>query len=454
MKEDSEKKNQIINGVIWKQILIFFFPILLGAVFQTLYNTVDAAVVGRFSGKNALASVGGSSGQIVNFIFTFFMGLSTGATVIIAQAYGASDEKKVDEALHTAYTFSLIGGVVLGTIGFVLAGPLLHMLQTPSDLLSQSQTYVRLLMAGLVFTLIYNVGSAILRAIGDSKRPLYILMACCGMNIVLDLLFVAVLHKGVFGAGFATVISQAFSAVMITWLLMKKTPGMTLSLRKLHINGRILGRILRIGLPTAISGSMFTISNMIIQTAINHLGSDTVAAWTAYGRIDAFWWMINNAFNVSITTFVGQNYGAGKPDRIKKALLEVLAMDAVMAVVVGSIVVAGAPVLLSIFTTSDRVLAIGTRFSHIIAPFYWTFIVSELLSSTLRAENYVMVTTVTNLLGICVFRIIWVHFMSGRGLITLMSCFPLSYTITSVLVLIYFIYRQPKIIKGIKKSRS
>ena len=154
MKENSEKKNQIINGVIWKQILIFFFPILLGAVFQTLYNTVDAAVVGRFSGKNALASVGGSSGQIVNFIFTFFMGLSTGATVIIAQAYGASDEKKVDEALHTAYTFSLRGGVVLGTIGFVLAGPLLHMLQTPSDLLSQSQTYVRLLMAGLVFTLI------------------------------------------------------------------------------------------------------------------------------------------------------------------------------------------------------------------------------------------------------------------------------------------------------------
>ena len=249
---NSERKNGITTGVIWKQILIFFFPILIGAVFQTLYNTVDAVVVGRFSGKIALASVGGSSGQIVGFIFTFFMGLSSGATVIIAQAYGACDGKRADEALHTAYTFSLVGGIILGAFSFLLAGPLLMLLQTPDNLFHQSLVYVRILMAGLVFTLIYNMGSGILRAIGDSKRPLYILIACCGLNIALDLWFVAGLQKGVIGAGIATVISQAFSAILVTWLLLKKTPGMRLSFRKLHINRRILSNILSIGFPTAI----------------------------------------------------------------------------------------------------------------------------------------------------------------------------------------------------------
>lgn len=450
MDHTSENKNAIITGVIWKQILIFFFPILVGAVFQTLYNTVDAVVVGRFSGKMALASVGGSSGQIVNFIFSFFMGLSTGATVIIAQAYGADDHKKVDEALHTAYTFALIGGVVLGIAGIILSAPLLALLQTPSDLFGQSRTYVRLLMGGLVFTLIYNVGSAILRAIGDSKRPLYILIACCGMNIILDLLFVAVLKKGVFGAGIATVISQAFSAVLVSWLLMKKTPGMRLSLKKLHMNGSVLSKILRIGLPTALSGSMFSISNMILQTAINHMGADTVAAWTAYGRIDALWWMIDQAFCVSITTFVGQNYGAGKPDRIRKGILEVIAMETVMALAIGLLVVSAAPVLLSLFTTSESVISIGKSISHVIAPFYWTFIFSEILSSSLRAENYVMVTTVTNLLGICVYRIIWTHFAASSGVAVLLWCYPISYVITSVLVSLYFLYRQPKIVKKMR----
>lgn len=449
MEKSLKKENGIVNGVIWKQILIFFFPILVGAVFQTLYNTVDAVVVGRFSGKTALASVGGSSAQIVNFIFSFFMGLSTGATVIIAQAYGACDHKRVDEALHTAYTFALLGGVVLGVTGVIFARPMLELLQTPDDLFAESMTYVRLLMGGLVFTLIYNVGSAILRAIGDSRRPLYILMACCGINIVLDLIFVAVLHQGVFGAGIATVISQAFSAVLITRLLMKKTLGMELSLKKLHMNGTILEKILQIGLPTAISGSMFSISNMILQAAINHMGSDTVAAWTAYGRIDAFWWMIDQAFCISITTFVGQNYGAGKPDRIKKGITEVIVMETVLAVVIGIFVVSAAPLLLSFFTTSKTVIEIGREISHEIAPFYWTFIISEILSSALRAENYVMISTITNLLGICVFRIIWVYFMASNGIAHLLYCYPVSYVITSTAVFIYFCWRQPRIIKKI-----
>ncbi len=447
---NSERKNGITTGVIWKQILIFFFPILIGAVFQTLYNTVDAVVVGRFSGKIALASVGGSSGQIVGFIFTFFMGLSSGATVIIAQAYGACDGKRADEALHTAYTFSLVGGIILGAFSFLLAGPLLMLLQTPDNLFHQSLVYVRILMAGLVFTLIYNMGSGILRAIGDSKRPLYILIACCGLNIALDLWFVAGLQKGVIGAGIATVISQAFSAILVTWLLLKKTPGMRLSFRKLHINRRILSNILSIGFPTAISGSMFTVSNMILQASINHMGSDTVAAWTAYSRIDAFWWLIDEAFCVAITTFVGQNYGAGKPDRIKRGILDVLGMEAVLAVAAGILVVSAAPVLMSMFTTSQQVIDIGVRISRVIAPFYWVFVCSEILSSALRAENHVTFTTVSNILCICVFRIIWTYIAAGKDVSFLLLCYPISYCIASTLVTIYFVIRQPKIMKRMK----
>lgn len=442
---NSATKNGITTGVIWKQILVFFFPILIGAVFQTLYNTVDAVVVGRFSGKIALASVGGSSGQIVGFIFTFFMGLSSGATVIIAQAYGADDKKRVDEALHTAYTFAICGGIILGAIGILLASPLLRLLQTPADLFSQSLIYVRLLLGGLIFTLIYNMGSGILRAIGDSKRPLYILIACCGLNIVLDLWFVAVLDRGVFGAGVATVISQAFSAVLVTILLVRKTPGMKLSFKKLHINRRILKNILSIGFPTAISGSMFTISNMILQASINHMGSNTVAAWTAYSRIDAFWWLTDEAFCISITTFVGQNYGAGKPDRIRRGILDVLGMEAVLAVAAGILVVNAAPFLMSMFTTSHEVIDIGVRISKVIAPFYWLFTCSEIFSSSLRAENHVALTTTSNILCICIFRIIWTYIAAGKDVSFLLLCYPISYAMASTIVSIYFARTQPKI---------
>ena len=290
---DLRNKNAMTHGTIWKEILLFFFPILIGAFFQQLYNTVDAVIVGRAAGKAALASVGGSSGQILNFVFSFFMSLSAGATVIIAQFFGADDTAKVDDALHTAYAFSLSGGLVLGAICCALAGPLLRLLRTPSDLMDSSLIYTRVLFAGLVLTLIYNMGAGILRAVGDSKRPLYILIVCCVMNIVLDLFFVMVLRMGVLGAAVATDISQAVSAVLVTWLLMKKTRGMRLSLRRLHITRRILRKILAIGLPTALADRMFGVSNMILQTAINRMGIDCVAAWTAYGKLDAIWWMIN-----------------------------------------------------------------------------------------------------------------------------------------------------------------
>lgn len=450
-KSISVNKNSITSGVIWKQILYFFFPILIGAFFQTLYNTVDAAIVGQYAGKIALASVGGSSGQILNFVFSFFMGLATGATVIIAQHFGAEEYKKVDDALHTAYTFAVIGGIALGILGIFFVRPLLTLLKTPNNLMDSSVLYVRVLFAGLVFTLIYNMGAGILRAIGDSKRPLYVLIACCGLNIVLDLFFVVVLNLGVLGAGIATDISQAFSAILITWLLMKKTPGMELNLHRLHITPRTLGRILRIGLPTALAGSMFSIANMIVQTSLNQMGVDTVAAWTAYGRIDALWWMVNQAFSVSITTFVGQNYGAGQADRIKKAVKEVLAMEITTGILLSIFFMTCAPYLLRLFASSSEVIHIGIQMSRIMAPLYFVYSFVEVLASALRAENYVMVTTIVNLIGVCVYRIVWVEFIVPHGTLRqVLLCYPISWAILAIFMVIYYSIMQPGILRRLR----
>lgn len=446
------KKNEITTGVIWKQILLFFFPILIGVFFQQLYNTVDAAVVGQFAGREALASVGGSSGQILNFVFSFFMGLATGATVIIAQHYGAGEEDRVDDALHTAYTFAIVGGIVLGIICIFLARPFLLLLRTPGDLMEMSTLYVRVLMSGLVFALVYNIGAGILRAIGDSKRPLYILIACCGLNIVLDLVFVMILHMGILGAAIATDLCQAFSAAMVTYLLARRTPGMQLSIRRLHINPRTLLRILKIGLPTAIADSMFSISNMMVQGSVNSMGVNTVAAWTAYGKLDAFWWMINQAFGVATTTFIGQNFGAGRTDRIKKGTRTVVFMQSLAAVVMSGFILLGTPILLRLFTNSPEVIEIGIRMSRILGPFYITFVLNEVLTATLRAENDVMFGTISNLLGVCVYRIIWVTFVVPRtaSLTLLLWCYPISWIAISLLMTLYYLYRQPRILRNLR----
>ena len=450
---ETKSENPMLTGVIWKQILLFFFPILIGAFFQQLYNTVDAVVVGQFAGKEALASVGGSAGQILNFIFSFFMGLSTGATVIIAQAVGAGHPERVDGALHTAYTFGLLGGLVLGGAGILFTTPLLKLLKTQKDLMHDSTVYIRIMMAGLVFALIYNMCSGILRAIGDSRRPLYVLIACCALNIVLDLLFVAVLKMGAAGAAIATVICQAFSAVITTWLLVKKTPGMALSLKRLRIQPATLGKILRIGLPTALAGSMFSISNMILQTAINRMGINEVAAWTAYGKMDALWWMINQAYSTSITTFVGQNYGAGRTDRVRRGVREVLLMEMLSGVVLTMVVLFAGAHLLRLFTNDAEVIRMGMQVARILTPFYAVFAISEITGSALRAEGHVLVNTVANLLGICVFRIIWVTLIYSQGTFRqVLTCYPISWTLITIFIGGYYLVKQKSILAQIEKA--
>ncbi len=449
------KVQNMTRGVIWKQILRFFFPILIGALFQQLYNTVDAVVVGQFAGKEALSSVGGSSAQILNFVFSFFIGLSTGSTVVIAQYFGAEQDDAVDTALHTSYLFACLCGLVLGGLGVLFTTPLLELLGTPEELMAQSGAYIRILFGGLVFTLIFNMGSGILRAVGDSKRPLYVLMACCLMNIVLDLLFVMQFHLGASGAAIATNISQAASAAAVTWLLVKKTPGMKLCLKRLRISRPMLARILQIGFPTALAGSMFSISNMVIQTAINGMGVDPIAAWTAYGKVDSLWWMIDQAFSTAVVTFVGQNFGAGLADRIERGIREVLVMEILMAFGASLFMNTCGEFLLGLFTTDQTVVSLGSGLLRFITPFYAVYVINEVLSSALRAEGYVMVSTVVNFVGVCIYRVCWVSLFCPEGstMKHVLSCYPASWICISVIMAVYYLFHQKRILAKMRGRR-
>lgn len=445
-----QEKKGITEGVIWKQLLLFFFPILIGTFFQQLYNTVDSVIVGQFVGKEALSSVGGSAGQIISLVVGFFTGLSTGATVIISQYYGAAKEKEIDESLHTAYAFSIAGGIILGVLGIVTAPAVLRMMNTPEQLMEDSALYVRVYFAGLVFIFIYNIGAAILRAIGDSKRPLYYLMICSVVNIVLDLLLILVIPLGVLGAAAATLISQALSAVLVTVTLMYRTQGMKLVLTKIKIYRNMLASILKIGLPAGIEAVMYSISNIIVQVAINNFGVDTMAAWTAYSKIDFIFWMINSAFGISIMTFVGQNYGAGKWERIRKGTGICLGMGIVSAFVLSILLIGAERFLFGIFVNDAGVVSIGIRMMNLITPAYFLFIFIEVYSGALRAQGVVVMPTMITMLGICVFRMVWVTAVAAYGTLErVIFCYPVTWAVGAVAMTVYYFYKQRKIFKSV-----
>ena len=293
MKQKTSAVNQITEGVIWKQLLLFFFPIMLGTLFQQLYNTADAIIVGRFVGKEALACVGGSSGQLINLVVGFFVGLSSGATVIIARYYGAKNKKELNLALHTASALAIIGSIIITVFGILLAPAMLRFMNTPSNVMTGSVIYLRIYFAGIFFVFVYNIGSAILRAMGDSKRPLYYLIVCCFINVFLDIFLVVGFNLGITGAALATLFSQAVSAILVIRALMKPEEMYQLEPKKIRLHRFLLFSILTIGLPAGFQSMMYNIANIIIQSSLNHLGTDAMAAYTAFGKMDAFYWMIS-----------------------------------------------------------------------------------------------------------------------------------------------------------------
>lgn len=447
-QREHNQTNGITEGVIWKQILIFFFPILIGTFFQQLYNTVDSVIVGQFAGKEALSSVGGSSGQIINLVVGFFTGLSAGATVIISQYFGAKDEKRLQEALHTSYAFSIIGGIIMGIIGVIITPAILRVMNTPKELLADSTMYVQVYLGGLVFVFVYNMGASILRAIGDAKRPLYYLIIGCILNILLDMLFVIVFQMGVLGVAIATLIAQGISAILVTWALMKHTESLKLNIKEICIHKETLSKLLEIGFPSGIQNSMYSFSNMLVQSSLNILGVNTMAAWTAFSKIDGLFWMICGAFGIAVTTFVGQNYGARKWERIQKGTRTCLAMILVCAFAFSAFVMMNGSLLYSIFSSDASVISIGMRMIQVITPTYFLYTFIEIYSGALRAQGYVLVTTIITLTGICMTRIIWITVIVPKGsLEQIIFCYPLTWAITAVIMGVYYLFKQRMILK-------
>lgn len=438
--ETNDKTNQITEGVIWKQLLIFFFPILFGTFFQQLYNTADAMIVGHFVGKQALAAVGGTTGTLINLLIGFFTGLASGATVIIAQFYGAKKADKVHWAVHTSIAFSIAAGIGLMIVGIVFSRPMLQVMQTPADVIDYAVLYIRIFFAGTIANLLYNMGAGILRAIGDSKRPLYYLIICCFANIGLDLLFVAVFHMGVAGAALATILSQFLSAVLVLGALMRTKDMYRLEWKKLRIDGIMLKRIIRIGLPAGMESAMYSISNVIVQAGVNTLGTDSVAAWAAYGKVDGLFWMMVSALGISATTFIGQNYGAKKVERVHQGVRVCMMLAVIMTLIMDGVLLVTGDFLMSMFTSDAAVREIGSQLLHFMVPTFLTYIVIEIFSGALRGVGDAWMPMLIAGVGICSVRILWITFGLPHfpTIIGAAFCYPLSWVLSTIAFIIYY----------------
>lgn len=432
-------QRQISEGVIWKQLLIFFFPILLGTFFQQMYNTVDTIIVGRVVGTTALAAVG-ATGPLVNMVNGFFIGISSGATVILSQNYGAGNRQGVQDALHTGVTLSLGLGAIITVLGVGLGPWVMSLMNMPKNCMGDASVYLRIYFAGAIGSMVYNMGAGILRAMGDSRRPMLFLMATCVLNVVLDVLFVAVLKMGVAGAALATTVSQFISAVLPIRVLLR-LPEDALELRKLRIDRKLLGRILRIGVPAGLQFVTFDFSNILIQSGVNSFGDVTMAAWTAHGKTDAVTWMISGAFGVSVTTFVGQNFGAQKYRRIRQSVWISLAMSVALVGAVAALILAFRTQILGIYTDDPNVVAVGSMIMLSIMPFNVVFMPIEVFAGTMRGVGYSVMPTLITGSCVCLFRILWLMTVVRRWhtLKMLTICYPISWILAATVFFIVYL---------------
>ena len=432
----------ITEGVIWKQLLKFFFPILLGTFFQQLYNTADAIIVGKFVGKEALAAVGGGTGTLINLIVGFFVGLSSGATVILSQYYGARNHQQASRTVHTAMAMAIFGGVLLMVVGMIASPVILRWMSTPDDVFDLAVTYTRIYFCGMIPSLIYNIGSGILRAVGDSRRPLYFLIASCMANIVLDVALVLGFEMGVAGAAIATILSQLCSAVLVIITLLRSPHPLHLEVKQIRLHGDLLGRVVRIGLPAGLQSVMYSLSNLVIQAAINGFGTDLMAGYTAYSKMDGLFWMTINAFGVSITTFVGMNFGAAQFDRVKKSVRVCLLMATGGTLALsGLLMLLGKP-LFHLFTNEEVVITHGLIVQRFLVPCFITYVCIEVFSGALRGAGESLVPMIMTLLGVCLLRVLWVKLIAPLrpdSFLFMLACYPISWTLTSILFVVYYL---------------
>ncbi len=431
--------NTLTEGPIWKKMLLFALPILLGNVFQQFYNTFDSWVVGKFLGDHALAAVT-SSGSLIFMMVGFFNGVAMGAGVIISRYYGARDYKAMETAIHTDVAFGLAAGALLTVLGVTFTPTILRWMNTPASVLPQSISYFRYYFCGAIFTVMYNIFVGILHAVGDSRHPLYYLMFSTGVNIVLDLLFVGVFHLGVGSAAMATTISQGVSALLCCLLLLRVDAPYRLRLRSIRFDLPSLRTIVRFGLPSGIQNSVISIANVVVQTNINSFGDAAMAGCGSYSKLEGFAFLPVTCFTMALSTFVGQNLGAHKYDRVKKGVGFGVACSCLMAETIGVCFYLFAPKLIRIFGGSAAVVDYGVRHMRTICLFFFLLAFSHCIAAIMRGAGKATVPMYTMLLCWCVIRVCYITIAVRyvNELTTVSWAYPITWSLSSLIFLIYF----------------
>lgn len=446
-KELKKQKLDMLNGSIWNKLPVFALPIAATGILEQLFNASDIAIVGNFAQTDKTAAVAavGANSPIIGLILNLFIGIALGANVVIANAIGRDDRQTVQKAVHTSMVVSVIGGVLVAIIGEIIAEPLLTVLNVPDDVLELALLYLRIYFLGMPVILLYNFEAAIFRSIGETKMPLIALTLSGILNVLLNLFFVIVLKMSVNGVATATVLANVVSAGILYIKLVKSDKYIKVEFKKLRIDGKVFAKIMQIGLPAGIQSAVFAVANIVIQGAINSLGTTVIAASSAAFNIEIIAYNVMNSFSQACTTFVGQNFGANKIDRCKKTLFLCLIEDAIASGTAIFIVLITGKFLLSIFNNNPEVIEIGYTRLVIIFIAYIFSMLYEVMSGYLRGFGFSLVPAILTTVGVCVLRIIWINtvFPANRTFVTIMTAYPVSLATTAVLIFIALIIYRP-----------
>lgn len=446
-KELKKQKLDMLNGSIWNKLPVFALPIAATGILEQLFNASDIAIVGNFAQTDKTAAVAavGANSPIIGLILNLFIGIALGANVVIANAIGRDDKQTVQKAVHTSMVVSVIGGVLVAIIGELIAEPLLTVLNVPDDVLELALLYLRIYFLGMPVILLYNFEAAIFRSIGETKMPLIALTLSGILNVLLNLFFVIVLKMSVNGVATATVLANVVSAGILYIKLVKNDKYIKVEFKKLRIDGKVFAKIMQIGLPAGIQSAVFAVANIVIQGAINSLGTVVIAASSAAFNIEIIAYNVMNSFSQACTTFVGQNFGANKIDRCKKTLFLCLIEDAIASGTAILIVLITGKFLLSIFNNNPEVIEIGYTRLVIIFIAYIFSMLYEVMSGYLRGFGFSLVPAILTTVGVCVLRIIWINtvFPANRTFVTIMTAYPVSLATTALLIFIALIIYRP-----------
>ncbi|MCR4596526.1 MAG: MATE family efflux transporter [Lachnospiraceae bacterium] len=429
------------SGNIIGKMLVFALPLMISSILQLLFNAADVIVVGRFAGDNSLAAVG-STGSLVNLLTNVFLGLSVGANVMVARYKGAGRDDETSRTVHTAITLALLSGLFLTIVGCLGARQILTWMGSPTEVIGLSALYLRIYFLGMIPSMLYNFGAAILRSVGDTRRPLYYLFGAGIINVVLNLIFVINLHMDVAGVALATILSQTVSAVLVIRCLTREKGNIRLEFRKLGIDRQIVKSILRIGLPSGFQGMLFSMSNVIIQSSVNSFGATIVAANSAAANIEGFVWVSMNAFHQAAITFTGQNYGAGKMKRIPLVMRDALICVILTGVILGRSVYFFGTELMSMYTTSTEVASLGLERIKWVCGLYALCGMMDVMVGILRGIGYSVLPMIVSLIGACGLRIIWIFTLFRTEMfhkpVYLYVTYPVSWGITFLMHVVCF----------------